>query len=189
MVLTGLLAAAEELFEAMGMVGLFIVSFLNSSFLPLPADVILIPLALATPELALVYAAVTTIGSVMGAAFGYYVGYRGGRPVLKKTVSRKNIGRVDRYYERWGVLAVGVAGMSPVPYKVFTISSGAFKLDFRAFIVVSFLSRGFRFFTEAVLIMWYGEEIVSFLYGSFGLVMLGVAAAVIVLYIVWKQYW
>lgn len=188
MVLAGVLSALEETLLSMGVVGLFIVSFLNSSFLPLPADVILIPLSLAAPELALIYALVTTVGSVMGAAFGYYIGYHGGRPVLRKSVSQKNINRVDRYYEKYGVMAVGVAGMSPVPYKVFTLSSGAFKLDFKSFIMISTVSRGIRFFAEAILIILYGDEIVSFLHGPFGLVMLAVAAVFVVLYIVWKQY-
>ncbi len=189
MSLTGyLVTATEEVVVSMGALGLFVLAFIESSFFPIPPDVALIPLALANPHLALFYAAVTTAGSVMGAVAGYYIGQKGGRPLLEKMVSDRNIDRVEAYYDQYGVMAVGFAGFTPVPYKVFTISSGTFKLDMKGFLVVSVLSRGGRFFLEALLIMWYGERIVALLEGYFSIITVVVAATGVVAYVVWKRY-
>lgn len=188
MVLDGLVTWTREMAVSFGAVGLFALAFVESMFFPIPPDVALIPLALTTPELALFYAFVATLGSVAGAIAGYEVGRTGGRPVLERMVSERNIDRVEHYYDAYGVLAVGVAGFTPIPYKVFTLSSGAFKLNRAAFILVSILSRGGRFFLEAVLILLYGEEIVSFITGAFGLLTLLAAGALVTAYIVWKQY-
>lgn len=189
MVLDGVVAWTRELVVSFGAVGLFALAFVESMFFPIPPDVALIPLALTTPELALFYAFVTTLGSVGGAIAGYEVGRKGGRPVLERMVSDRNISRVERYYDEYGVLAVGVAGFTPIPYKVFTLSSGAFRLNRAGFVLVSVVSRGARFFLEAVLIMLYGEAIVSFITGTFGILTLLVAAGLVTAYIVWKQYY
>lgn len=181
--------ATREFFLSFGAAGLFAVAFLEAVFFPVPPDLILIPLAIATPDLALLYAGIATAGSVVGAVAAYYIGYRGGRPVLDRFVSDRNMDRVQAYYDEYGVLAVGIAGFTPIPYKVFTLSSGAFRLSLPGFVVVSVLSRGIRFFLEAVLILLYGEQILSFLTGLFGVVTVALAVVMVLLYIVWKQYW
>lgn len=188
MALDTLVTWTREIVVSFGAVGLFALAFVESMFFPIPPDVALIPLALTTPELALFYAFVATLGSVMGAIAGYEVGRKGGRPVLERMVSERNIRRVEDYYDDYGVLAVGVAGFTPIPYKVFTLSSGAFKLNRAGFILVSILSRGGRFFLEAILILLYGEAIVSFIRGAFGIITLLAAAGLVTAYIVWKQY-
>lgn len=189
MSLTGeLIQGTQDLFLSFGLLGLFVLAFIESSFFPIPPDVVLIPMALTSPQYALLYAAITTAGSVLGAVAGYYIGYKGGRPVLRKFASEKNVDRVEEYYDEYGVAAVGIAGFSPVPYKVFTISSGAFKLDFKQFMAVSVLSRGARFFIEAGLIMLYGEEIEAFLHGSFGIVTVVLGMVLVAAYFIWKKY-
>lgn len=178
----------QELFLSFGVLGLFIIAFLESVFFPIPPDVVLLPLAVATPDAALFYALVATLGSVMGAVVGYWFGYKGGRPLLDNMASERNVERVERYYDEYGVLAVGIAGFTPIPYKVFAISSGTFKLDMKGFLLASVLSRGGRFFLEAALIMLYGEQIMSFLHGSFGVLTIAVAVAAVAAYVVWKKY-
>lgn len=184
-----LLHRTEALFLSFGAVGLFLLAFIESVFFPIPPDVVLIPLSLSQPSFALFYAAVATIGSVAGAGVGYWIGYRGGRPALERMVSEQNISRVERYYEEYGILAVGIAGFTPVPYKVFTLSSGAFSLDVKGFLAVSVISRGARFFLEAALLMLYGETIVSFLESLFGAITLVVAVLAAAAYVMWKRYW
>jgi undecaprenyl-diphosphatase len=184
-----LIERTQDIFLSFGALGLFVIAFVESIFFPIPPDVVLLPLAVATPELALFYAAVATAGSVMGAIVGYWFGAKGGRPVLEKVASDRNIDRVEDYYDRYGVMAVGIAGFTPIPYKVFAISSGTFKLDMTGFLVASTLSRGARFFLIGGLIWWKGEQIMAFIDGSFGILTLAVAAAAVGAYIVWKRYW
>ncbi len=183
-----LVHGTQELFLSMGALGLFVIAFIESVFFPIPPDVVLLPLAVTTPDLALFYAAVATAGSVMGAVVGYWFGYKGGRPLLEKVASDRNIDRAEAYYDRYGVMAVGVAGFTPIPYKVFAISSGTFKLDMKGFIAVSVVSRGGRFFLEAALIMLYGEQIVAFLESRFGVATLVAGIGVVAAYVVWKKY-
>lgn len=189
MSITGrLIQVTQDVFVSMGAVGLFAIAFVESSFFPIPPDVVLIPLVLSNPELAMFYAALATVGSVLGAVFGYWLGYKGGRPVLERFVSDQNIQRVEDYYDKYGVYAVGIAGFTPVPYKVFTISSGTFQLRLIPFVIVSTLSRGARFFLEALLLLWYGEEIISFLHGTFGVITVIIAILAVTAYIIWKRY-
>ncbi|MDY6771454.1 MAG: VTT domain-containing protein [Candidatus Nanohaloarchaea archaeon] len=178
----------RQTFMPLGPLGLFVLAFIESSFFPVPPDVLLIPLVLASPHQALLLAAIATAGSVTGAMFGYELGRRGGRPVLERMVSQRNIDRVEGYYDRYGALAVGFAGFSPVPYKVFAVSSGTFEMDLPTFVTVSTLSRGARFFAEAILFMLYGEEIMSFFETYFGPLTLVAAGLAVAGYVVWKQW-
>lgn len=177
---------SKETFLPLGWFGLFIVAFAESSFFPVPPDILLIPLCLVTPELGLVYALISTIGSVLGACFGYWIGLKGGRPILRKIARRKSE-KVEKYFQRYGAWAVGIAGFTPIPYKIFTIASGVFKIDFRKMIFASIISRGGRFFLEAVFIMLFGEEIIWFIENYFGLFSFLLVAGVIVVWYAWKR--
>ncbi len=177
----------KEVFLSFGWVGLFAVAFMESSVFPVPPDVLLIPLALASPELALFFAAVTTLGSVLGAIFGYYLGQKGGRPLLDWMIEDQHVEIVENYYDKHGSWAVGVAGFSPIPYKVFTVTSGMLNMDLKAFTAVSTLSRGARFFIEAAVIMLWGESIVAFLKTYFGYATLILAVLGIGVYFLWKK--
>ena len=177
---------SKETFLPFGWIGLFIVAFAESSFFPVPPDVLLIPLCLVSPELALLYAFISTIGSVLGACFGYWIGLKGGRPILKK-IARRKTERVEKYFQKYGVWAVGIAGFTPIPYKIFTIASGVFKIDFKKMIIASIISRGGRFFLEAVFIMLLGEEIIWFIENYFGLFSFLLVAGLIIVWYVWKK--
>jgi membrane protein YqaA with SNARE-associated domain len=144
-----------------GPLGLLVMSFAESSFFPIPPDILLIALAVINPSRALFLALLTTVGSVLGAMFGYFLGVKGGRPILKKFVSAKKIALVESYYKKYDVWAVGVAGFTPIPYKIFTISAGAFSLDLTRFILVSILARGGRFFIVGGAIYFFGEKITN----------------------------
>ncbi len=146
---------------------LFILAFAESSFFPVPPDVLLIALCLARPGDSFTFAWVTAFASVLGGAFGYLIGLKGGRPILDRLVSQEKIRLVEDYYQRYDVWAVGIAGFTVIPYKVFTISAGVFLLSFPRFILASVISRSARFFLVAGLFYYYGEGLKDFVFKNF----------------------
>lgn len=146
---------------------LFLLAFAESSFFPIPPDVLLITLGVAAPERAIWYALVCTVGSVLGGMFGYGIGLYGGRPLLYRIFRESKIQAVERLYDRYNAWATGIAGLTPIPYKIFTISGGAFKINFRVFVLASIASRGLRFMAEGVLLYFFGAPIRDFIYTWF----------------------
>jgi membrane protein YqaA with SNARE-associated domain len=140
-----------------GSYALFGISFLESSIFPIPPDVLLIALCIGRPEHSFWFAAICALGSVLGGIAGYALGYFGGRPLLKKLFDQRKIEAVERLYDRYNAWATGIAGLTPIPYKIFTISGGAFAINFRIFVVASIVSRSFRFAVVAGIIYLYGE--------------------------------
>ena len=141
--------------------GLFGVAFAESSFFPVPPDVLQIALSVAEPRKAFLYASISLVGSVLGAALGYWVGLVGGRPLLRRLLAEKKMSLIEDYYHRYDVWAIGIAGFTPIPYKLFTISGGAFKIDFPRFIFVSIIARGARFFLVAAILYLFGPAVQS----------------------------
>lgn len=137
-------------------------SFAESSFFPVPPDVMLMPMSLAQPQRAWRFAAITTVASVLGGLAGYAIGYfalelvqpligEGGRWA-------EAYQRASAWFREWGFWAVFIAGFSPIPYKVFTISAGALAMAWLPFVVASGIGRGARFFLVAGLLAWGGER-------------------------------
>jgi len=146
---------------------LFWLAVAESSFFPLPVDVLLIAMGLITPAAGIRYGVIATVGSVAGAVVGYWIGQWGGRPLLERWVSGERIGRVEATFRRYEAWAIAVAGFTPIPYKVFTIAAGIFRATLWKFIAVSFLSRGARFVGEGLLFYFFGEPIAAFIRRDF----------------------
>ena len=146
-----------------GVLALFLNAFAESSFFPVPPDLLLIGLSLLRPQWALGYAAICSVGSVLGGVFGYFLGLKGGRPLLQRLVSEDRIRVVERYYQEYDLWAVGIAGFTPLPYKAFTISAGVFRLDVKRFIFISLVSRSARFFLVGLMICLFGETVKFYL--------------------------
>lgn len=146
---------------------LFALAFAESSFFPLPPDVLLVALGVVAPERALWFALICTIASVLGGALGYGIGLWGGRPLLYRFFSTTKIQAVEKLYDRFNAWATGIAGLTPIPYKVFTIGGGAFKINFKIFMIASIIARGFRFMAEGVLLYFFGSSIRDFLFKYF----------------------
>lgn len=150
-----------------GMPALFILAFMESSFFPIPPDVLLIALALGLPKRSFRFALMCTVGSVFGGLLGYYFGVALfdviGRQILDFYGAMSKFAEVQSLYNQYGVWVVGIAGFTPIPYKVFTIASGVFRMDLVPFVVVSFFTRGARFFLVAGLIWKFGKPIKSFI--------------------------
>lgn len=157
------------------------VSFIESSVFPIPPDVLLIPMVLAAPSRAWIIAGVCTLASVLGGAFGYFIGWgffeEVGRPVLEFYGKDARFEKFAETYNAWGAWAVLIAGITPFPYKVVTILSGTTGLNFTVFMVASVIARGFRFFLVAALLRRFGPPIRDFIERRLGLVFtLGMAA-------------
>jgi len=143
---------------------LFVLSFAESSFFPVPPDVMLAPMALAQPNKALRFAFWTTLASVIGGMLGYGIGYflfDHIEPWLKTTHYWQGYLTATEWFGEWGFLAVLVAGFSPIPYKVFTIAAGALQMFFLPFVLASLIGRGGRFFLVALLLAAGGEKLES----------------------------
>jgi len=146
---------------------LFVLAFAESSFFPIPPDVLLIALAISVPRKSFYYALICSIGSVVGGMVGYLIGYAFMDVVGYRIV--QFYGFADKWalvgdlYNRYAAWAVGIAGFTPIPYKVFTIAGGAFKIDFFVFIIASVVSRSARFFIVAALIYKFGPPIRTFI--------------------------
>ncbi len=146
---------------------LALLAFAESSFFPLPPDVLLITLGVATPDRAIGYALICSAASVLGGAAGYAIGLFGGRPLLHRFFNQSKVAAVERMYDRYNAWATGIAGLTPIPYKVFTIGGGAFKINFRVFMLASLVSRSLRFMAEGVLLYFFGAPIKDFLFEQF----------------------
>lgn len=137
-------------------------SFAESSFFPIPPDVILAPMTLAQPRRGWRFAFLTTVASVLGGLAGYAIGWWGIdaiEPLLKSLGYWDGYIRSTEWFVTWGFMAVLAAGFSPIPYKVFTIAAGALHMFLPAFVIASFVGRGGRFFLVAGLVLWGGESV------------------------------
>ena len=139
------------------------VSFTESSFFPVPPDVMLVPMALAHPKRAYYYAMICTLTSVAGGIFGYIIGAFLYDSVGLWLISLYGYGdKVEAFrqaYAEWGTLVVLINGFTPIPYKIATITSGFAGYNFFLFVLFSFLTRGARFFLTAFLLNRYGEQV------------------------------
>ena len=184
--ITELLEWSKEILVPLGPYGLFIIAFMESSFFPIPPDLLLIPLVLADPVNALFYGAVATIGSVLGSMLGYFIGIKGGRPILLRFAGEKTVS-VEKYFNKYGTAAIGIAGFTPIPYKIFTIAAGVFRHSIAKLILISIISRGGRFFLEAIFLMLWGAEIIIFMEEYFGILTFGITGIAIVVYYLYKK--
>ncbi|MBT3516538.1 MAG: DedA family protein [Nitrospina sp.] len=139
---------------------LFIVSFVESSFFPIPPDILLIAMVVAAPAGWFRFALVCSIGSVLGGVFGYLIGYQFmeiiGNRIVEFYHFQEKWDKIGLLYDKYNAWAVAAAGFSPLPYKVFTLAAGAFEINFLTFVLASAVSRAARFFLVAALIYKFG---------------------------------
>ncbi|WP_281825557.1 YqaA family protein [Jannaschia rubra] len=159
------------------------VSFVESSVFPIPPDVMLIPMILATPHRAWLIATVCTVASVAGALLGYAIGAYAfaalGEPILEALGKADRIPAFQAYFTEWGSWAVLIAGLTPFPFKVMTILSGAAGLSLPVFVVSSIVARGLRFFFVAALLRRFGDPIRDFIERRLGLLSIAFVATLL----------
>ncbi|HHY45973.1 MAG TPA: phosphatase PAP2 family protein [Firmicutes bacterium] len=171
------------LFQQYGALGLSVVAFAEASFFPVPPDVVLIPLCLMSPGVSLWYAFLSTVFSTLGGFFGYLIGMTAGRPLLERMAGRYRVSEAQALFSRYGGWAVLIAALTPIPYKVFTIAAGVFRIDKMTFLWASLVGRGMRFFLEAVIIMAMGPAAIEFLTKYSGPLTVGIAILLIAGYL------
>ena len=146
---------------------LFFLAFSESSFFPIPPDVLLIALAVGKPEKSMKFAAVCALGSVLGGVLGYVIGWQFmaalGDGIVQFYGLADKVDTIEALYKRYDAWAVGIAGFTPIPYKVFTIAAGAFSISFPVFVAASAVSRSARFFLVGGLIYHFGPGIQTFI--------------------------
>ncbi len=144
-----------------------ILSFTESSFFPIPPDVMLAPMSLANPARAWRFALITTVTSVLGGLFGYFIGatlFEVIEPTLKTSSYWPHYLTAVQWFEKWGFWAIFVAGFSPIPYKVFTIAAGTLSMALLPFTLASIIGRGARFYMVAGLMKWGGQRMEAVLH-------------------------
>lgn len=154
--------------EAMGGPGLFLLAFLDSSFLSFPevVDILMIGLVARYPERMVWYAAMPTIGSVLGAYVIYALARRGGEAFLRKRMKEQHVERAFRVFRKYGLLAIAVPSIlpPPVPFKIFILAAGAVRVKPWDFLVAITAGRSIRYFGEALLAAWYGQAAIQFMH-------------------------
>lgn len=169
---------------------LFLLAFCESSFFPIPPDILLIALAVAVPTKALKYALVCSVGSVLGGMLGYLIGWQFMAVIGERIVAfyglEGKVHYIEGIYQHYDAWAVGIAGFTPIPYKVFTIAAGMFKINFWVFVVASLVSRSARFFILGGLIYAFGPRIQRFIDRYFNILAVAFCVLLVVGFILIK---
>ena len=153
--------------ESLGGPGLFIIAFLDSSFLSFPevCDALIVLLTVQRRERMLYYALVTTLGSIAGCYALYRVGRKGGEAFLRKRFRAQHVDRAMDIFRRYGILAILVPSLlpPPMPFKIFVLAAGVARVRTVDFLIAVAVGRGLRYFGEGFLALWYGEQALTFL--------------------------
>lgn len=171
---------------------LALVAFSESIFFPIPPDVLLMPMCLGNREKSFRYALTCLIFSLLGGVVGYFVGYYFmqviGEPIVRFYGFQDQVQQIALWYEKYNAWAVAVAGLTPIPYKVCTLTAGMFKIDFTTFIIASTLARGFRFFCIATLLYFFGEKVRDFIERRFNIVVTALMVLVVLGFVAIKFF-
>jgi membrane protein YqaA with SNARE-associated domain len=166
------------------------ISFAESSFFPLPPDLILVPMCLARRDRVFWYATVATVSSVLGGFLGYAIGFylydSVGQWVIEHMVSASAYAGTKAMFDEYGFWAIVLKGLTPIPYKLVTILSGFMKFNLASFALASLIARGIRFYAEAILLYFFGEEARAFIERRLMLVMSATAVLLVGVVIVIK---
>jgi len=169
---------------------LFLLAFCESSFFPIPPDILLIALAVAIPKKSLKYALICSAGSVLGGCFGYLIGWQFmasiGSPIVDFYGLGTKVEYIGSLYNKYDAWAVAIAGFTPIPYKVFTIAAGIFKINFSVFVLTSLVSRSARFFIVGGLIYLFGPKIQGFIEKYFNILAVAFTVLLVLGFVVIK---
>ncbi len=159
------------------------VAFAESSFFPFPPDMLLVPMTLARPEKAWHYATICTIASVLGGLLGYAIGSllfeSVGRWIIELYGYAHQMDEFRALYAKWGLWIILIKGVTPIPYKIVTITAGFAEFNLAVFMIASIVTRGARFFLVAGLLRIYGESVRHFIEKRLNLVFWGMLAIIV----------
>ena len=163
---------------------LLLIALFDSSFLSLPEvnDILIITLSIKNPERMLYYCTMTTLGSILGCLALFTVGRKGGQVLLRKKFAQHKIETVARWYKKYGILAVMIPSIlpPPMPFKIFVLFAGAFRISVGRFILAVAAGRGFRYFLEGFLAVEYGEAAKDYMHQNYLYIALGIVAVIFI---------
>ena len=169
---------------SVGAPGLFVIAFLDSSFLSLPEinDLLIVWMVTKHPGRMLLYALMATLGSLAGSLVMFYLGKKGGEVMMRRRFKEKQLRRAHELFEKYGFLAVVVPAMlpPPVPFKIFVLLAGVVNMSVLSFTLATIIGRGVRYLVEGLLAVWYGERAIGFLKANAREAALVLALAVVV---------
>jgi membrane protein YqaA with SNARE-associated domain len=169
---------------------LFVVSFLESSFFPVPPDAMLAPMVLTRPEKAWRYALICTVASVLGGMLGYAIGFYldGFATWLLALIGHAEGPAVfQAWFEKWGLWVILIKGLTPIPYKLVTIASGLAHFSFLTFVVASIVTRGARFFMVAYVVKTFGPALLPVIEKRLALIA-GLVVAAVAALLIWRHF-
>jgi membrane protein YqaA with SNARE-associated domain len=188
------LAAIQNAAVAMGGPGLFLIAYLDSSFLSFPEvnDIMIVGMVMRHPQRLVYYVLMSTIGSVLGCLSIYYVARKGGEAFMRKRFKEHHVDRAMVLIQRYGLLAIVVPALlpPPAPFKIFVLLAGVAAIPVWQFVTAIFIARIIRYGGEGLLAVWYGERAIGFLQDHAKEIGLGLAAAALVLgglWIAWQR--
>jgi membrane protein YqaA with SNARE-associated domain len=168
---------------AVGAPGLFVIAFLDSSFLSLPEinDLLIVWMVTKQPARLPLYALMATLGSLAGSLVMFYIGRKGGEAMMRRRFKEKQLRRAHALYEKYGFLAVVVPAMlpPPVPFKLFVLLAGVVNMRLVSFSIATIVGRGARYLIEGLLAVWYGERAIDFIRANAREVALAIGLAVV----------
>lgn len=189
-----IVARLQALALALGAPGLFLIALLDSSVLSLPeiADLLVIWMVVQHKERLILYASAATLGSVAGCLVLYYIARKGGEAVVRTRFRSATVDRTLAAFQRYGLLAVLIPAIlpPPVPFKLFVLLAGVANVGVVQFTMAVAIGRGIRYFAEAVLALWYGEQAIAFLHAHLvtaSLWLAGLLAVALAGYILWAK--
>jgi membrane protein YqaA with SNARE-associated domain len=189
------IAWIESVAIALGGPGLFIIAFLDSSFLSLPEinDLLLVLMVTKHPHLMPYYATMVVLGSITGCLVMYFIGLKGGEALLRKRFKGSAVDRTMALFQRWGILVVLVPSLlpPPAPFKIFVILAGVARIPLLKFCTAIAIGRGIRYFGEGLLAMWYGEAAMQYIEENgrqVSLWLVGLLAGGLLLYLLWRRF-
>jgi membrane protein YqaA with SNARE-associated domain len=179
---------------SLGAPGLFIVAFLDSSFLSLPEinDLLLVIMVTQHKSRMVLYASSATLGSIAGCLALYYLGRKGGDAFVRRRFSAATVDKAIATFQNYGVMAVLIPSLlpPPAPFKIFVLLAGVAGISAPRFITAIAIGRGIRYFGEGLLAVWYGDQAIAFIHenaGMVSLILVGLLAGGLVAYLVWRR--
>ena len=149
----------------------------------MPPEPLLIAMSVAKPKLAILYAAIATASSVLGATLDYFIGRVGGRPLAERFIAKQRIETAEDFFQNHGTLTTGVAAFTPLPYPIFALAAGVTHLGIWRFVLASLAGRGARFFGMGLAIFFFGPSIQRFLENYLGWATLIVGVVLVAIYL------
>ena len=179
---------------SLGAPGLFIVAFLDSSFLSLPEinDLLLVVMVTQHKSRMVLYASSATLGSIAGCLALYYLGRKGGEAFVRRRFSAAIVDKAIATFQNYGVMAVLIPSLlpPPAPFKIFVLLVGVAGISAPRFVTAIAIGRGIRYFGEGLLAVWYGDQAIAFIHenaGMVSLILVGLLAGGLVAYLVWRR--